>query len=88
MVFRGNVPNDITEITNTAHNLVEKLDYLEYIEDRRWNLYTTDGITVMLPEKDPSAAIASLMILDKNHKILSKDINVIDMRDDARILVK
>ncbi len=88
VVFRGNVPNDITEITNTAHNLVEKLDYLEYIEDRRWNLYTTDGITVMLPEKDPSAAIASLMILDKNHKILSKDINVIDMRDDARILVK
>lgn len=88
VVFRGTVPNDISEITNTAHNMIGKLDYLEYIENRRWNLHTLEGITVMLPEKNPSAAIASLMIMDKNYKLLSKDIDVIDMRDDARILVK
>lgn len=88
VVFRGNVPNDISEITNAAHNMVGDLDYLEFIEDRRWNLHTTGDITILLPEKNPSAAIASLMVLNKNHQILSKDIKIIDMRDDARILVK
>ena len=42
----------------------------------------------MLPETDPTSAIARLKVLDKNHQILSKDITVLDMRDDARILVK
>lgn len=88
VVFRGDVPNDISNITNAAHNMVADLDYLEFIEKRRWNLHTLGGITVMLPERDPAAAIASLMILDKNHKILSRDIDVIDMRDDSRILIK
>lgn len=88
VVFRGPVPKDISSITNTAHNIVGDLDYLEFIENRRWNLHTTGGITVMLPEENPDAAIASLIILNKNHQILSRDIDVIDMRDDARILIK
>lgn len=88
VVFRGEVPNDISEITNTAHNLVNDLDYLEFIENRRWNLHTTGGITIMLPEKNPENAVASLITLNKNHQILSKDIKIIDMRDSSRILVK
>ena len=88
VVFRGEVPNDISEITNTAHNLVGDLDYLEFIENRRWNLHTTGGITIMLPEKNPENAVASLITLNKNHQILSKDIKLIDMRDSSRILVK
>ena len=88
VVFRGEVPNDISEITNTAHNLVGDLDYLEFIENRRWNLNTTGGITIMLPEKNPENAVASLITLNKNHQILSKDIKLIDMRDSSRILVK
>lgn len=88
IVFRGDVPDDISEITHTAQSISSNLDYLEFIENRRWNLHTTDGITVMLPEQNPSSAITSLIVLNKNHQILSKDIDVIDMRDDARILVK
>lgn len=88
VVFRGELPDDISDITNIAHNLIDKLDYLEWIEHRRWNIHTTDGITIMLPEQAPESAIASLMVLDKNHGILSKQITMIDMRDDARILVK
>lgn len=88
VVFRGPVPDDISEITANATHLAEHLDYLEWIEDRRWNIYTTGGITIMLPEKNPGTAIGTLMVLNKNHGILSKNINVIDMRDDARILIK
>lgn len=88
VVFRGPLPRDISRITKVAHNLVGEIDYLEWIENRRWNLHTTGGITVMLPESNPDAAISSLMVLQRNHKILQRDITVIDMRDDARILVK
>lgn len=88
VIFRGRVPNEIGEITKAANNLIGTLDYLEWIDDRRWNLVTLGGITIMLPENDPIAAIGNIVVLDKKHNILSKDIKVIDMRDDARILVK
>ena len=88
IVFRGPVPKDISEITKTAHNLIGELDYLEWIENRRWNLHTMGGITVMLPEKDPISAIGTLITLNNNNNILRKDIRTIDMRDTARILVK
>lgn len=87
-VLRGRVPNEIGEITKAAHNLIGDLDYLEWIDGRRWNLVTLGGITIMLPENDPISAIGNIVMLDKKHNILSKDIKVIDMRDDTRILVK
>ena len=88
VVFRGSVPNDISEITKAATNLISDLNYLEWIDDRRWNLVTNGGITVMLPEKDPISAIGNLISMNNQHGILSKKIKVLDMRDDARILVK
>lgn len=88
VIFRGDVPKDIGEITKAATNLIGDLDYLYFIDNRRWNLVTTGGITVMLPEEDPIAAIASLIVLNDKHKILSKNLQVIDMRDPTRILVK
>ncbi len=88
VLFRGKLPSDISEITNAAHNLVNYLDYMEWIEDRRWNMYTNNDVIIMLPEQNPVDAIAALITLNSNHGILDKDISVIDMRDSARILVK
>lgn len=88
VVFRGPVPDDIGDITNAATNLIGDLEYMEWVDGRRWNIGMHSGIVVMLPESDPSAAIANLVVLNQKHNILSKDIHVIDMRDSARILVK
>lgn len=89
IIFRSDdVPDEIGEITKAAHNLIGDLDYLEWIDGRRWNLVTLGGITIMLPENDPITAIGNVVMLDKKHNILSKDIKVIDMRDNTRILVK
>ena len=88
IVFHGPVPSDIGEITRIAQNLIGELDYLEWIENRRWNLHTTGGITVLLPESDAMSAISTLIHLNQTHQILRKDITTIDMRDSARILVK
>lgn len=88
VLFRGPVPNDISDITKAATNIINDLEYLEWIDNRRWNVITNGGITVMLPETDPVAAIGTLVTMNKNNGILSKNIKVIDMRDSARILVK
>ena len=88
VVFIGALPDDISDITTAARNMVADVAYLEWIENRRWNIITMGGITVMLPENNPVQAISTLISLNKNHGILGKKISVIDMRDDARILVK
>ena len=88
VVFVGPIPSDISDITAAARNMVEDVAYMEWIENRRWNMVTNGGITVMLPEQNPIAAVSTLISLDKTHNILEKKISVIDMRDDARILVK
>ena len=88
VVFRGALPDDISDITNAAQPIAGAIDYLEWIENRRWNIITQNGITVMLPETDPAGAIRGFISLNEKHNILERDIKTIDMRDSARILVK
>ena len=88
IVFRGVLPDDISDITKAAQPIASTIDYLEWIENRRWNVVTQNGITVMLPETDPTGAIRGFISLNEKHNILERDIKTIDMRDNARILVK
>lgn len=88
ILFRGNLPKNISGITRAANNLVDIIDYLEWVENRRWTIHTKNGIAIFLPEKNPEDAIGSLIILNKDHQILSKNIQVLDMRDSSRILVR
>ena len=88
IVFRGTLPEDISEITNATQPIANIIEYIEWIENRRWNIITTGGITVMLPETDAAASVRGLISLNEKHHILDRDIKVIDMRDASRILVK
>ncbi len=88
LVFRGELPNNLTDIINNVSVLSEYIDYLDMIESRRWNIHTKNGITIYLPETNPEIAINKINILNKTHNLLSKNIDIIDMRDNARILVK
>lgn len=91
IVFRGNLaemPDDLTDIIKTVSVLSEHIDYMDYIEARRWNLHTKNGITIYLPENNPATAINKINILNQTHKLLSRELEIIDLRNDARILVK
>lgn len=88
IVFRGPVPENLTQIVNAVSGLSEYIDYMDMIETRRWNIHTINGTTIYLPEDEPSVAINKINRLNQTHKILSRDIEIIDMRDKARILVK
>ncbi len=88
IVFKDEIPNEVSQITHDVKTLIGYIDYMQWIENRRWNIQTTTGITILLPEINPSAAIGTLFLLNKNHQLLSKDVKIIDMRDTARILIR
>jgi cell division protein FtsQ len=58
------------------------------VAERRWNLRLTNGIDVRLPETDVEAALDRLAALDRDKKILSRDIAAIDLRLPDRVTVR
>ncbi len=54
---------------------------------RRWNLRLTNGIDVRLPEMDVAQALDRLVALDRDKKLLSRDIAAVDLRLPDRVTV-
>jgi cell division protein FtsQ len=88
IVFMGDVPDNLKGIISSVSPVSKYIDYLTMIESRRWNIHTKNGTTIYLPENDPESAINKIKVLNKTHKLLSRKLEIIDMRDNARILVK
>ena len=88
IVFRGDLPDDLTDIITSVSGLSEYIDYINMVESRRWDIHTKNGITIYLPEENPASAVNRITLLNQTHKILSRNLDIIDMRDSRRILVK
>jgi cell division protein FtsQ len=58
------------------------------VAERRWNLKFKNGLDVRLPEADPARALDALMALDREKKLLSRDIAAIDLRLPDRVFVR
>jgi cell division protein FtsQ len=58
------------------------------ISERRWNLRLRNGLDIRLPEIDVEQALATLVALDKDKKLLSRDIAAIDLRLPDRVTVR
>jgi cell division protein FtsQ len=59
-----------------------------FVAGRRWSLVMTNGVEVKLPERDPGAAIGALIRLQREARILDKDILSIDLRLPDRVAVR
>jgi cell division protein FtsQ len=58
------------------------------ISERRWNLRLQNGLDVRLPETDVEQALTTLVALDKDKKLLSRDIVALDLRLPDRVTVR
>ncbi|WP_422679897.1 cell division protein FtsQ/DivIB [Chelatococcus albus] len=58
------------------------------VSGRRWNLKLDNGVDVRLPETGAAAAVARLASLERDHRILDKDILTIDLRMPDRVAVR
>jgi len=58
---------------------------------RRWNVYLDSfegGIAIRLPEGDIAKAWTRLATLERDHKILGRDLDYIDLRLEDRLIVR
>ena len=58
------------------------------VGQRRWNLRLKSGLDVKLPEDNPQAAIAELLRLQHQSRILEKDAMALDFRVPGRVFVR
>ncbi len=56
--------------------------------ERRWNLRLDNGVDVRLPADEPSAAWETLARLERDHRVLARALEAIDMRQDDRVIVR
>ncbi|MGE3986351.1 cell division protein FtsQ/DivIB [Pseudorhodoplanes sp.] len=73
--------NNYPELRDQVHAYVR-------VADRRWNLRLKSGIDIRLPEAEPVQAIEALMALDRDRKLLTRDIVAIDLRIRDRVTVR
>ncbi|HEX3502560.1 MAG TPA: cell division protein FtsQ/DivIB [Xanthobacteraceae bacterium] len=58
------------------------------VAERRWNLRLSNGIDVRLPEANVGSALDRLVALDRDKKLLSRDITMVDLRLPDRVTVR
>lgn len=58
------------------------------IAERRWNLRLRNGLDVRLPETGISDALATLVALDRDKKLITRDVVAIDLRLPDRVTVQ
>jgi len=58
------------------------------VAHRRWNLKMANGVDVMLPEINPQAAVATLVRLQRESRVLDRDVISLDLRLDGRMFAR
>ncbi len=58
------------------------------VSGRRWDLDMTNGMLIRLPEENPGRAVATLLRLQRESRILEKDVMSIDLRAPDRVAVR
>jgi cell division protein FtsQ len=58
------------------------------VAERRWNLFLSNGIEVRLPEDNSEQALDLLLKLNRDDKLMSRDITAIDLRLPDRVTVR
>ncbi|MCV2869141.1 cell division protein FtsQ/DivIB [Defluviimonas sp. WL0002] len=71
-----------------ARPLAPRLRGLILVGERRWDLVLDRDQRIMLPETDPIAALNHVIELDRAEDLLSRDVAVIDMRNDYRPTIR
>ncbi|MBV8778372.1 MAG: cell division protein FtsQ/DivIB [Alphaproteobacteria bacterium] len=58
------------------------------VGDRRWNVRIDNAIDVLLPVDDMSGAWARLAELERNNRLLQRDVQAVDLRLPDRLVVR
>lgn len=75
-------------LIGTEPALMQQVKAATWIGGRRWNVHLKGDIVVRLPEDDAQSAWTRLAEYHKNHRVLDKNVTVLDLRIPDRLIVK
>ena len=78
----------IIEALRTEPELFADVWAIQRISNRRWDVHLRTGLSVRLPEKDAALAWSKLAILDRDTKIMKRDLATIDLRVSGQLIVE
>jgi cell division protein FtsQ len=78
----------LLDMLTTEPALAKRVAGAVRVGGRRWNLHMDNGIDVELPEEDPAAAWHHLAELDLKDRLLSRNIETVDLRLPDRLVVR
>jgi cell division protein FtsQ len=79
---------EFTALLNAMAELKPRVEAGVLIGQRRWNLKLRSGMEIKLPETDPEAAIAALLRLQRQSRILERDVLALDFRIPGRVFAR
>ncbi|MDO8876876.1 MAG: cell division protein FtsQ/DivIB [Pseudolabrys sp.] len=79
---------DLLALVARYPGIARQVDASVLVAERRWNLHLKNGVEVMLPESEPERALRTLANLDREKKLLSRDIVLVDLRLTDRVTVR
>jgi cell division protein FtsQ len=80
--------DDYLALLDAAGDMRSKIRAGALVSKRRWTLTMTNGVEVLLPEKDPAGALRQLARLESESRILEKDIVSLDFRTPGRLFAR
>jgi len=80
--------SEYTALVAAAGELGPKIRAGVLVANRRWNLKMTSGVEVMLPEVNPQAAVATLVRLQRESRVLDRDVLSLDLRLEGRMFAR
>lgn len=91
VVVGEDAPAHAAGLLETLGNEPELLPLVEaavWVGGRRWNIRLSGDIDVRLPEKNAKGAWARLAEYERSHRVLERDVQVLDLRLPDRLIVR
>lgn len=80
--------SDLLVLLAAEPDLVSRVKAVVRMGDRRWNVKFDHGVQVKLPEEDAQQAWQQLAKMQREQRVLDRDVRTIDMRLKDRIFIK
>ena len=91
ILIGSRTPDDIRQARDIIRNhpdLLKDLKAMVRIANRRWDITLAGDLRIKLPEKDHNLALSRLQKIQAETNILNKDLAMIDLRMDDRLIIR
>lgn len=78
----------LLEVLATEPELMDRVKAAVRVGGRRWNLRLKNDIDVRLPEENAAKAWSRLAEYEKTHRVLERDVQILDLRLPDRLIVR